>query len=231
MSEYFRDYNQGCIEIICGPMFSGKTEELIRRVNRAKIARRHVFVSKPAIDDRYSQTHLVSHSAHQIASTCVKDTESLAKHLYSLGKLPNVLGIDEIQFFSPAIIDLVEDMARKGVRVIAAGLDQDYLGKPFGSMPHLLAIADMVTKQYAVCVVCGMAASKSQRTYHSGQRAYDKMDKQILIGQQDSYEARCRNCYVQGIALSTLSLEGIEATQKTSINELLFKETVCKNPL
>ncbi len=195
--ETFRPMKNGMIEMICGPMFSGKTEELIRRLRRAKIARQRVVVFKPSLDTRYDEVQIVSHSAQRIPSIPVEDPLMMEHCLKQLSLPVDVIGIDEAQFFDDTIIQLVENWANSGIRVVVAGLDQDYLGQPFGPIPHLLAIADMVTKQYAVCVLCGAPATKSQRVLAN--HPTDQSVEKVLIGALDNYEARCRGCHVRGI--------------------------------
>ena len=184
----------GLIEVICGPMFSGKTEELIRRLRRAKIAKQRVVVFKPRIDNRYDEVQIVSHSSQRIPSIPVEDPSAMDHCLKHLDSKVDVVGVDEAQFFDASLIDLVERLANSGVRVVIAGLDQDYLGRPFGVMPNLLAIADVVTKQYAVCVICGSPASKSQRIAEESKGQVS--NAQVLVGAEKLYEARCRRCHV-----------------------------------
>ncbi len=177
---------RGWIEVICGSMFSGKTEELIRRLKRAKIANLKVEIFKPAMDTRYNETGVVSHDANIIPSTPIANPNSILL----LAENVDVVGIDEAQFFDAAILDVCETLALRGTRVIVAGLDMNYLGKPFGPLPQLLAIADYITKLHAICVKCGNIANISYRkTSFSGQ---------VLIGEKDLYEPRCRNCYHEG---------------------------------
>ncbi len=173
----------GWIEVITGSMFSGKTEELIRRIRRAQIAKLKVVVFKPRIDTRYSSDRIVSHSDISIPSIVVDN----AKQILELAKDAQVVGIDEAQFFDSELVDVCEKLANDGKRVIVAGLDQDYRGKPFEPMPQLLAIAEYITKTHAICVVCGNPASKTQRKIKTGER--------IVIGASDIYEARCRRCF------------------------------------
>jgi thymidine kinase len=174
----------GWIEVIVGSMFSGKTEELIRRLRRAQIARQHVQIFKPAVDNRYSEHHIVSHSELRIPS----DTAATAKELLSKVRAETeVLGIDEGQFFDAELPAVATALAARGVRVVVAGLDQDYLGKPFEPMPQLLAIAEYITKTRAICMVCGNPANHTQRLVHSKDR--------VLLGAQGTYEARCRRCF------------------------------------
>ena len=173
----------GWIEVICGSMFSGKTEELIRRLRRAAIARQKVEIFKPKVDNRYSATEIVSHDKQKIKSRIIESPEEILK--YALES--QVVGIDEAQFFDNSLIKVCQTLANMGKRVILAGLDQDYMGKPFGPIPQLLAVAEYITKTHAICVVCGNPANYTQRT------TQDK-DK-VVVGAGDIYEARCRNCF------------------------------------
>jgi thymidine kinase len=188
----------GQVEVICGPMFSGKTEELIKRLRRAQIARQRVVVFKPKIDDRYDENAVVSHSSMRIESIPVEGSADIDRWLKRADRAPSVVGIDEAQFFDVGIVDLVERLADRGVRVVVAGLDQDYLGRPFGVMPTFLCLAESVTKQLSVCMVCGAAASKSQRVHKDAHRTGKGGDDVILVGAGEAYEARCRRCYVLG---------------------------------
>lgn len=174
--------HSGSIEVVCGPMFSGKTEELIRRIKRAQIARQKVQIFKPKIDNRYHESEVVSHSSLSIEATPVATAVEILQKVYDSTR---VLGIDEVQFFDENISTVVEKLARRGIRVIMAGLDQDFSGRAFGPMANLLAIADRVDKIQAICTICGAAASKTFRKNI-------KIDEQILIGEADLYEARCR---------------------------------------
>lgn len=176
----------GWIEVIAGSMFSGKTEELIRRLNRARIAKLNVGIFKPSLDTRYDANDIVSHNASAIASTPV----SQALDIPPLTTGCDVVGIDEAQFFDPAIVDVCQQLADEGKRVIVAGLDMDFAGKPFGCIPQLMAIAEFVTKVHAICVVCGDVAHHSYRLVPSQER--------VLLGETDSYEARCRRCFNLG---------------------------------
>jgi thymidine kinase len=178
---------KGWIEVICGSMFSGKTEELIRRLNRARIAKQKVEIFKPTVDTRYHEEDVVSHNANSIRSTPV----DFAQDMLLLGGSCDVVGIDEAQFFDEGLAEVCVKLANSGVRVIAAGLDMDYLGKPFGPMPALMSVAEYVTKVHAVCVQCGDIANYSYRNAAS--------ESQVLLGETDSYEARCRYCFVDGI--------------------------------
>lgn len=174
---------RGSIEVICGSMFSGKTEELIRRLKRVKIANQKVEIFKPAIDVRYDEVKIVSHDATAIHSTPVKES----KKILELAIDVEVVGIDEAQFFDTDIANVCDTLAFQGIRVIVAGLDMDYLGNPFGAMPALLAKADYVTKLHAICQQCGSMANYSYRKVAEG--------GQVLLGATDSYEPRCRKCY------------------------------------
>jgi thymidine kinase len=174
----------GWIEVITGSMFSGKSEELIRRLRRAQIARQHVQIFKPAIDRRYADDEIVSHSAMKIASATVSSSHELAS---KVRPETEVIGIDEGQFFDSDLPDVCAHLAKQGRRVIVAGLDQDYLGKPFEPMPQLLAIAEYITKTLAICMVCGGPANHTQRLVASQER--------VLVGATGTYEARCRHCF------------------------------------
>lgn len=179
-----RRAGRGWVEVICGPMFSGKTEELIRRLRRAELARQRVQAFKPAIDDRYDGTRLASHSSMLHAAEAVGTVADLARRVR---EDTEVVGIDEAQFFSPELVELVQTLANGGKRVLIAGLDQDYLGRPFEPVPHLMAIAEEVTKCAAVCACCGEPASRSQRLVPEDGAV-------VRVGAADAYEARCRAC-------------------------------------
>src|SRR5690242_19879969 len=174
----------GWIEVIAGSMFSGKSEELIRRLRRAQIARQKVQIFKPLVDNRYSENHIVSHSEMRIESQNVRDSDELVRQVHDDTE---VVGIDEGQFFDSHLPAACNTLADKGKRVIVAGLDQDYLGRPFEPMPQLLAIAEYITKTLAICVVCGAPANHTQRLVASHAR--------VLVGAQGTYEARCRHCF------------------------------------
>lgn len=174
---------QGRIEVVCGSMFSGKTEELIRRMKRAKFAHQNVEIFKPAIDVRYSEEDVVTHEGQAINSTPVDNSSSILL----LGSECDVIGIDEAQFFDNNLPAVCNELAEKGVRVIAAGLDMDFKGVPFGPMPALMAIADDVTKVHAICVRCGAQAYVSHRLVDN--------DKRVLLGEMNEYEPLCRECY------------------------------------
>jgi thymidine kinase len=175
---------QGWIEVITGSMFSGKSEELIRRLRRAQIARQKVQIFKPAIDERYSEQHIVSHSEMKIASLAVKSANEI---LAAVEIDTDVIGIDEGQFFDQALVSVANKLADQGKRVIVAGLDMDYLGRPFEPMPLLLAIAEDITKTRAICVRCGSPANYTQRLIASRER--------VVVGAAEAYEARCRGCF------------------------------------
>jgi thymidine kinase len=175
--------NTGWIEVVCGCMFSGKTEELIRRLRRAQIAKQKVIVFKPKIDIRYSPEHIVSHSEQSLDAKVIED----AHEILILAGDAQVIGIDEGQFFKANIVDVCNQLANQGKRVIVAGLDQDYKGNPFEPMPQLLAIAEYITKTLAICVVCGNPADRTQRKTEQQER--------VVVGAKDLYEARCRYCH------------------------------------
>jgi thymidine kinase len=183
----------GSIEVITGSMFSGKTEELIRRVKRALFARQRVQAFKPRIDDRYDATRIVTHEKVSVEAVAVSNSESLEQRII---EECDVVAIDEAQFFDHGLIEVVDRLASRGLRVIIAGLDQDYRGRPFHPMPELMAIAEEVTKVHAVCTACGNTASRSQRLLPEGET--------VLVGGSDAYEARCRACFVSRDAPRTV---------------------------
>jgi thymidine kinase len=183
-------YDGGWIEVVCGSMFSGKTEEVIRRVKRAVIARQKVQVFKPAIDTRYIHEKVTSHSGAQFEATAVSKAADI---LELVDPDTEVVAIDEAQFFDPAVVQVASVLANRGLRVIIAGLDMDFRGEAFGPMPQLLAEAEKVDKLQAICQVCGAPASRSQRLINGHPAAYD--DPVILVGAEEVYEARCRNCH------------------------------------
>ena len=174
---------QGRIEVICGSMFSGKTEELIRRLNRARIAQQKVEIYKPMIDTRYSEENVVSHDSNSVASTPVESSQSILL----MATEADVVGIDEAQFFDEGLIEVCNTLANRGKRIIIAGLDMDFKGVPFGPMPALCAIAEDVTKVHAICVRCGNLAHVSHRIVAG--------DKQVMLGELQEYEPLCRHCY------------------------------------
>jgi len=178
----------GCIEVICGSMFSGKTEELIRRLKRAQFANQKIAIFKPTVDVRYSEVEVVSHDLHSIKSTPISD----AAHMLEIPPEIQVVGIDEAQFFGENLADVCQELANRGVRVIIAGLDTDFLGKPFGPMPQLMAIAEDVQKVHAICVRCGNLANHSHRLSKSADL--------VVLGEKDIYEPLCRECYNKAVA-------------------------------
>lgn len=178
-------YQKGQIEVICGSMFSGKTEELIRRLNRAKIARQKVEIFKPSVDKRYHEEDVVSHNENSIRSTPV----NFAEDILLLSGNCDVVGIDEVQFFDERIVSVAQKLANQGRRVILAGLDMDFEGNPFEPMPKLMAVAEYVSKVHAICMKCGDLAAFSFRLSDSKQK--------VMLGEKDSYEARCRKCFYE----------------------------------
>jgi thymidine kinase len=195
--------NQGWIEVIVGSMFSGKSEELIRRLRRAQIARQKVQIFKPAIDSRFADDQIVSHSEMRIASAAVTSSRRL---LEEVDADTEVVGIDEGQFFDLELPAICNTLADRGKRVIVAGLDQDYLGKPFEPMPQLLAIAEYITKTLAICMVCGNPANHTQRLVASADR--------VLLGASGMYEARCRACFDPSLALPPVTQEQAERPER-----------------
>ncbi len=187
-----RERRKGWIEVVCGSMFSGKTEELIRRLKRARIAKLQVEIFKPMLDKRYDETNIVSHDANAIHSTPVPSSSSILL----FGSNVDVIGVDEAQFFDSELPNVCEQLANTGTRVIVAGLDMDFLGKPFGPMPHLLAIADYITKVHAICMNCGDLATHSFRT--------SKEESLILLGEKENYIPLCRSCFVKEMKLATV---------------------------
>ncbi len=179
---------RGRVEVVCGSMFSGKTEELIRRLRRAQFAKQKVEIFKPAMDVRYSEQEVVSHEGTSILSTPVDSSASILL----MGQESDVVGIDEAQFFDEHIVEVCNELASKGIRVIVAGLDLDFKGQPFGPMPALLAIADEVTKVHAICVRCGALAYVSHRIVAG--------EKQVMLGEKQEYEPLCRECYAKATA-------------------------------
>ena len=182
--------NTGWIEVIAGCMFSGKTEELIRRIRRAEIAKQRVAIFKPRIDQRYDPDHIVSHSEVKLLSMVVEKPSEII----DLVNEAQVIGIDEAQFFDMDLVEVAENLANGGKRVIIAGLDQDYRGKPFEPIPQLLAVAEYITKTLAICVCCGNPADRTQRKTLPLQQQ-EGSQARVLIGKKDLYEARCRNCF------------------------------------
>ncbi|AFQ59557.1 thymidine kinase [Bacillus subtilis subsp. subtilis] len=178
----------GWLELICGSMFSGKSEELIRRVKRATYAKQEVRVFKPVIDNRYSEAAVVSHNGTSMTSYAISSAADIWDHI---SESTDVVAVDEVQFFDQEIVEVLSSLADKGYRVIAAGLDMDFRGEPFGVVPNIMAIAESVTKLQAVCSVCGSPASRTQRLIDGKPASYD--DPVILVGAAESYEARCRH--------------------------------------
>ena len=178
----------GCIEVVCGSMFSGKTEELIRRLRRAQFANQKIAIFKPAIDRRYSDVEVVSHDFHKISSTPV----SSASEMLDVPEDIQVVGVDEAQFFDESLVDVCQTLANRGVRVIVAGLDTDFKGVPFGPIPMLMAVAEDVQKVHAICVRCGSLANYSHRL--------SKSEDLVLLGEKDVYEPLCRDCYLKAVA-------------------------------
>ena len=186
LEPHFKGQRSGWIEVICGSMFSGKTEELIRRLKRAKIANQKVDIFKPKVDNRYDEVKIVSHDTNAILATPIEHSSKLLNHTEGV----NVIGVDEAQFFDDGLTDVCQKLALKGIRVIIAGLDMDYRGVPFGPIPNLLAVAEYITKVHAICSHCGNLATHSYRKVSSSE--------QVLLGEKDSYEPRCRICYAMG---------------------------------
>ena len=190
LEPHFKGQRSGWIEVICGSMFSGKTEELIRRLKRAKIANQKVEIFKPKIDTRYDEVAVVSHDSNSILSTPIIHSNKILGLVDGV----NVVGIDEAQFFDMDITEVCQTLALKGIRVIIAGLDMDYQGNPFGPMPNLLAVAEYITKVHAICQHCGNLATHSYRLAAE--------EGQVVLGEKDTYEPRCRTCYHMGNILN-----------------------------
>jgi thymidine kinase len=190
LEPHFKGQRSGWIEVICGSMFSGKTEELIRRLKRAKIASQKVEIFKPGTDTRYDVKNVVSHDSNSILATPVEHSSKIL----DLADGVTVVGIDEAQFFDAELTDVCEKLALRGIRVIVAGLDMDYQGKPFGPMPNLLAVAEYITKVHAICQHCGNLATHSYRLSDE--------TGTVVLGEKDRYEPRCRNCYQMGNILN-----------------------------
>lgn len=186
LEPHFKGKKTGWIEVICGCMFSGKTEELIRRLKRATIAQLKIEVFKPKVDTRYDQTNIVSHDTSSVLATPVGHSSKLLE----ISEETSVVGVDEAQFFDSDLPDVCQQLAHRGIRVVVAGLDMDFRGKPFGPMPDMLAIAEYVTKVHAICVHCGNLATHSYRLADG--------DEVIMLGEKEQYEPRCRFCYSKG---------------------------------
>lgn len=180
-------HHSGRIEVICGSMFCGKTEELIRRARRAVIAKQQLQVFKPNIDNRYSIQHVTSHNGQNIEALPIRQSDEILQHL---ADSTTVIALDEVQFFDTGIVAVVQELAARELRVIVAGLDTDFRGEPFGAMPQLMCLAEEVTKLHAICVVCGEEACRTQRLVNGKPANYD--DPIIMVGAQEAYEARCR---------------------------------------
>ncbi|HQU60917.1 MAG TPA: thymidine kinase [Saprospiraceae bacterium] len=208
LEPHFRGQRSGWIEVICGAMFSGKTEELIRRLKRAKIANQRVEIFKPKVDTRYDDAKVVSHDANYILSTPI----SHSSELMELSEGVNVVGIDEAQFFDADLPDVCTKLALRGIRVIVAGLDMDFRGRPFGPMPNLLAMAEYITKVHAICKHCGNLATHSYRLTNTPDT--------VVLGEKDLYEARCRTCYHMGNILDLHSSEKSEKGLKPEKRKL-----------
>ncbi|PHI18251.1 thymidine kinase [Lewinellaceae bacterium SD302] len=190
LEPHFKGQRSGWIEVVCGSMFSGKTEELIRRLKRARIAGQTIEVFKPKIDTRYADEKVVSHDENFFLAAPIAQSAAILK----VADTVNVVGIDEAQFFDLQLVDHVQELANRGKRVIIAGLDMDFRGIPFGPMPHLLAVAEYITKVHAICSHCGNLATHSYRL--------DDAQATVVLGEKDRYEARCRNCYGMGNILN-----------------------------
>lgn len=186
-----QSHKKGVLEVICGPMFSGKSEELMRRLRRAKIAKQHTMIFKPSVDNRHSIEYVVSHDGNKLYAQALDDVTAIPELVYQDNV--DVIGIDEAQFFPQEIIPAICTLIDNGKRVIIAGLDLDFRGVPFGSIPTLLAIADKITKLNAICCVCGKEANCTQRLVNGLPAKHD--DPIIMIGAQEAYQARCRSCY------------------------------------
>ena len=187
----YLNQKEGWIEVITGPMFAGKTEELLRRIKRLQYAKRNVIVFKPSIDNRYEEGHVVSHDHNRTRSINISDSQEILDYVTSE---TDVVAIDEIQFLDAEAVDICEYLANNGVRVIVSGLDRDFRGEPFSFMPRVLSMAEYVTKLTAICVKCHTPATRTQRIINGKPAKYN--DPIILVGEKDSYEARCRDCHV-----------------------------------
>ncbi len=186
LEPHFKGQRSGWIEVICGSMFSGKTEELIRRLKRAKIANQKVEIFKPKVDTRYDERKVVSHDENSILATPIKHSSELLE----LAKDVAVVGVDEAQFFDDNLADVIQELALNGTRIIVAGLDMDFKGRPFGPIPDILAVAEYITKVHAICSHCGNLATHSYRLTQEGDT--------VLLGEKDLYEPRCRTCFAMG---------------------------------
>ncbi|MBQ8142266.1 MAG: thymidine kinase [Bacilli bacterium] len=187
----YQELQKGWIEVICGPMFAGKSEELIRRVRTLSYAHQNIVAFKPSIDNRYDDSAIASHDGEKYQAHAIKNCQEI---LNFIDEKTQVIAIDEVQFFGLEVISLCENLADRGIRVIVAGLDADFRGEPFGPMPYLLAKAEFVTKLSAACTICGCAATRTQRLVNGEPARYD--DPIILVGAKESYEARCRKHHI-----------------------------------
>lgn len=186
----YNQYREGWIEVICGCMFAGKTEELIRRINVLSYARKNILVFKPKIDDRYSTTEIASHAGSKVPCIVISEAKEILDHVnYDT----DVVAIDEVQFFDEDVVDICEYLADSGLRVMVAGLDKDFRGEPFGVLPDLLTRAEFVTKLTAVCAKCGAPATRTQRIINSKPASFN--DPIVLVGAKEAYEPRCRHCH------------------------------------
>ena len=186
----YNQYREGWIEVICGCMFAGKTEELIRRINVLSYARKNILVFKPKIDDRYSTTEIASHAGSKVPCIVVSEAKEILNHVnYDT----DVVAIDEVQFFDEDVVDICEYLADSGLRVMVAGLDKDFRGEPFGVLPDLLTRAEFVTKLTAVCAKCGAPATRTQRIINGKPASFN--DPIVLVGAKEAYEPRCRHCH------------------------------------
>ena len=186
----YNQYREGWIEVICGCMFAGKTEELIRRINVLSYARKNILVFKPKIDDRYSTTEIASHAGSKVPCIVISEAKEILNHVnYDT----DVVAIDEVQFFDEAVVDICEYLADSGLRVMVAGLDKDFRGEPFGVLPDLLTRAEFVTKLTAVCAKCGAPATRTQRIINGKPASFN--DPIVLVGAKEAYEPRCRHCH------------------------------------
>lgn len=199
LEPHFKGQRSGWIEVICGSMFSGKTEELIRRIKRARLANQEVAIFKPAVDRRYHHQKVVSHDENEVMSSPVQQS----REILQVSDAVNVVGIDEGQFFDQHLPEVCQELALRGIRVVVAGLDMDFRGKPFGPMPDLLAVAEYITKVHAICPHCGNLATHSYRLSTD--------DDTVVLGEKDMYEPRCRTCYQMGNILDLKQPSGVTA--------------------
>lgn len=206
-----QNFNFGAIEVICGPMFSGKTEELLRRLRRAQLAKQKVQIFKPKLDNRFAENHVQSHDSTKLPCLSVSNSSELIQKISDNTK---VIGIDEVQFLDEGTITLLEKLAYRGLRILVSGLDQDYKGEPFGLMPRLMSLAESVTKLSAICTVCGQPATRTQRLTQGEEAAFKQETKNdlgapILVGGKDLYEPRCRFHHEKEPEIQNLSFESL----------------------